>query len=149
MTIQQLEHGSHVLDFTDISSALGWMHKAYFYPVNERGHDTVARWLGWTLISNEAYLYFHHAKGTENIIADSLARDFNISDQSLTKISTPFYHLSQQHHSTSNCHIERLSPGYFHYQHPRHDQGNQQIYCNQEVWQLGKVVHISQTNRNH
>ena len=34
MTILQLGQGSHILAFTDSSSALGWMHKAYFDPVN-------------------------------------------------------------------------------------------------------------------
>ena len=28
MNIQKLGHGSHILAFTDRSSALGWMHKA-------------------------------------------------------------------------------------------------------------------------
>ena len=52
MTIHQLGHGDHVLSFMDSSSALVWMHKASFDPVNEGGHDMVARWLDWTLISN-------------------------------------------------------------------------------------------------
>ena len=43
MTIQQLGHGDHILAFTDISSSLSWMHKSSFEPVNEGGHDTVAR----------------------------------------------------------------------------------------------------------
>ena len=45
----------------------------------------VAQWMGWTLVSNEAFLYSQHIKVTENIIVESLSRDFNISDQSLTK----------------------------------------------------------------
>ena len=114
MTIQQLGYGSHVPAFTNSSSALGWMHKLSFDPVNKEGHDTVAQWLGWTLVSNNSYLYSQHIKGTKNTIADSLSRDFNISYQSLTKKSNPFYHLRQRHHSTSNCHPEILSPGYFH-----------------------------------
>ena len=85
MTIHQLEHVSHVLAFMDSSSALGWMHKASFDPVNKGGHDTVAGWMGWTLVSNEASLYSQHIKGTENIIVESLSRNFNISYQSLKK----------------------------------------------------------------
>ena len=68
MTIQQPRHGNHVLAFTDISSAFGWMHKASFDPVNKGGHDTVAQWLGWTIFSNMASLYYQKIKGTENII---------------------------------------------------------------------------------
>ena len=99
MTIQQLGHGSHVLELTDVSSALGWMKKVSFGPVNKVGHDTVERWMGWTFVSNKESLYSQHIKGTKNIIADSLSRDFNISDQSLTKVSTQFYHLRQRHQS--------------------------------------------------
>ena len=33
-TILKLVQGSHILSFTDSSSALGWMHKASFDPVN-------------------------------------------------------------------------------------------------------------------
>ena len=62
------------------------MHKASFDPVNAESYDSVARWLGCTLVSNETPLYSQHIKGTENIIADSLSRDFHKSDQTLTNI---------------------------------------------------------------
>ena len=61
------------------------MHKASFDPVNVKSHDVVERWFGWTLVSNETYLYSKYIKGTEKIIADSLSRDFHRSDQTLTK----------------------------------------------------------------
>ena len=86
MTILQLGQRSHILEFTDSLSALGWMHKAYFDPVNTESHNAVARWLGWTLVNNKTYLYSQHIKGTENIIADSLSMDFHKSDQTLTNI---------------------------------------------------------------
>ena len=69
MTILQLGQGSHILTFTDSSSALGWMHKASFDPVNAESHDAVARCLIWKLISHEKSLYSQHIKGTEKIIA--------------------------------------------------------------------------------
>ena len=47
-----MEQGSHILALTDNSSALGWMYKASFDPVNVESHNAVARWLGWTLVSN-------------------------------------------------------------------------------------------------
>ena len=34
MTILQLGQGSNIMAFTDSSSALGWMHKTSFDPVN-------------------------------------------------------------------------------------------------------------------
>ena len=85
MNILQMVQGSHILAFTDSYSALGWMHKEFFYPVNSESHDAVARWIEWTLFSNEIFLYLQHIKGTGNIIADSLSRDFLRSDQTLTK----------------------------------------------------------------
>ena len=68
MTILQLGHGSQILELTDSSSMLVWMHKALFDPVNAESHDAVAPWLGWTLVINEKYLYSKQIKGTENII---------------------------------------------------------------------------------
>ena len=62
MTILKMVQGSHILVFTDSSSALGWMHKVSFDPVNTESRDAVARWLGWTLVSNEASLYSQHIK---------------------------------------------------------------------------------------
>ena len=55
--ILQMVQGSHILAFIDSSSALGWIHKAYFDPVKVESHDIVARRLGWTLVSQ-------HIKGT-------------------------------------------------------------------------------------
>ena len=45
ITMQQLVKGYHILAFTDSSSALGWIHKASFEPVEEEPHGTVYRWL--------------------------------------------------------------------------------------------------------
>ena len=102
-TILQRGQGSHILAFTDSSSALGWMHKVSFDQVNAESHDAVARWLGCTLVSNEISLYSQHMRRTENIIADSLSRDFHRTYQTLTKnVSTKSYHNRQRHCSTSN-----------------------------------------------
>ena len=75
---------SQILELTDSSSALGWMHKASLYPVNEESHNTVSRWLERTLVSKYTSLYLQQIKGTEHIIANPLSRDFHRSDQTLT-----------------------------------------------------------------
>ena len=85
MTILQMGQVSHTFEFTDNSSALGWMHKASFDPLNSEYLDAVELWLEWKLVSNKTPLYSQHIKGTKNIIADSLSRDFHRSDQTLTK----------------------------------------------------------------
>ena len=64
MTILQVWQGSQILAFTNSSSALGWIHKASFDPVNAESHNPLARWLGWTLVSNETSLYSQHIKVT-------------------------------------------------------------------------------------
>ena len=64
MTILQMGQGSHILAFTYSSSALGWMHKAPFYPVKVEPHDAVAHWLVWTLVSKETSIYSQHIKIT-------------------------------------------------------------------------------------
>ena len=104
ITILQLGQGSHILAFTDSSSALGWMHKASFDPLNAKSHDAVAQWLGWTLISHETCLYSQHIKGTENIISDSLSRDLHKSNQTLTNIFNQI--LPQQ--TAASFHIKQL-----------------------------------------
>ena len=83
--ILKMEQGSHILAFTDSSSTLGGMHKAYLDSVNSESHDAVARWIGCTLVSNDTCINSQHIKGTEKIIADSLSRDFHRSDQTLPK----------------------------------------------------------------
>ena len=85
MTILQMGQGSHILSLTDSSSALGWMHTESFDPVKSESNDAVARWLAWTIVSNKKSLYSQHIKGTENVAADSLSRDFYRSYQTLTK----------------------------------------------------------------
>ena len=64
MTILKMVQGSHILESTDSSNALGWMHKAYFDPVNVESHNAVACKLGWTFVSNETSLYSQRIKET-------------------------------------------------------------------------------------
>ena len=112
MTILQLGHGSQILELTDSSSMLVWMHKALFDPLNAESHDAISLWLVWTLVSIETSLYSQHIKGTENIIADYLSRDLHMSDQTLKNVSTESCHHRQWHSYTSNSHPEMLSPIY-------------------------------------
>ena len=73
--------------------------------VNTESHNSVTRWLVWTLFSHETSLYSQHIKGTENIIADSLSRDFHKSYQTLTNIFNQI--LPQQ--TAASFHIKQLS----------------------------------------
>ena len=46
MTILQMGKGSQILELTDNSGSLGWMHKESFDPMNAESQDVVAFWLG-------------------------------------------------------------------------------------------------------
>jgi hypothetical protein len=72
------------LSFTDSSSALGWLYHSTFNPVNQPQHDKVARYFATTLFEADATLHPVHIPGKANIIADSLSRDFHVTDDALT-----------------------------------------------------------------
>ena len=83
MTTRHQKEHQHILAFTDTSSALEWLHKAYFLN-SQKAHNGVARYLAKLLVRKESNLYSQHIKGTHNFIADSLARDHHISTDQLT-----------------------------------------------------------------
>ena len=85
MTLKQIGQGSHILAFTDNYSALGWVYKESFDPLNSESSNTIALWFVWALISKYTSLYSQDIEGTGKIISDSLSRAFHISDQILTK----------------------------------------------------------------
>ena len=87
-----------ILAFTDNSSALCWLLRSNFDPVKEQPHDKVSRDLAWFCMDRNVSLFAQHIKGINNIIADSLSRDFHLSDIDLTNILCS--HLPLQHQST-------------------------------------------------
>ena len=72
--------GQTILNFTNKSSALGWLYKASFNPVTHASHSVVARHLARMVLENNATLYSQHIKGKKNVIADSLSRNMNLPD---------------------------------------------------------------------
>ena len=72
------------LCLTDSSSALGWLYKSNFNPESHIEHDAVARNLADLMLTSETTLYSQHIRGSQNIIADCLSRDFRLSDKHLT-----------------------------------------------------------------
>ena len=89
----------------DGSSAQGWIQKSSFDPFREEPHDKVAIWFGWTLIIKKVYLYSHHIKLTNNIIEDSLSREFHPSDKSFINI---FKHILPLH-AAESFHIKIMT----------------------------------------
>ena len=83
--------GRTILNFTDNSSALGWLYKASFNPVTHAAHDTVARHLATLLLKHDATLYSQHIKGSQNIVADSLSRDLHLPNNVLLPLLTSVF----------------------------------------------------------
>ena len=76
---------------TDNSSAVGWLYKSSFNPKTHSLHDNVARKLARILLDTESCISSQHTPGKNNIIADSLSRDFHIEDKQLTFILKSIY----------------------------------------------------------
>jgi len=71
---------------TDNSSAVGWLYKSSFNPKTHFLHDNVARKLATILLETKSCISSQHTPGKNNIIADSLSRDFHINNKQLTFI---------------------------------------------------------------
>jgi hypothetical protein len=89
MSLQEDNHNCshpHILAFTDNSSAMGWLYHSTFNPVKNQQHDKIARYLAHLLFINEATIYPEHIPGKNNSIADSLSRDFQLSNDNLISL---------------------------------------------------------------
>ena len=75
--------GLKIMNWTDSSSALGWLHHSTFNPVTHPVHDTIARHLANILLDHDSTLYSQHVAGKQNAIADSLSRDTHIPETHL------------------------------------------------------------------
>ena len=64
---------------TDNSCAIGWLFKANFDPQNQQRHDAIARKMARILLDSDSALKPQHIPGDENVITDSLSRDFHLS----------------------------------------------------------------------
>ena len=65
-------------------------------------HDTVARHLARLQLDNDSALYSQHIKGSCNVIADMLSRDFHLSNNQLTIIFIAIF--PEQVHSNFKIH---------------------------------------------
>ena len=75
-----------ILELSDSSSALSWLRKSSFMGVDKEGHLCLARHLALLLLNQKAVLYSQHIAGILNVVADSLSRDFHLSNSALTYV---------------------------------------------------------------
>jgi hypothetical protein len=72
-----------VLSLGDSSSTTSWLHKSNHDPASSPVHNAISRWHAGNLITFDACDYSQHIAGSENWVADSLSRDFHLTDAKL------------------------------------------------------------------
>ena len=69
---------------TDSSCCLGWIYKSNFQTIDHSFHSDIAELLATLFMEAQSTIFSQHFKGIWNVIADSLSRDFHLSDSQLT-----------------------------------------------------------------
>jgi hypothetical protein len=72
-----------LLSIGDSTSAAGWLQKSNFDPNCHPIHAEVAREHAREIMKNNACDYSQHIPGVTNVVADSLSRDFHLSNKQL------------------------------------------------------------------
>ena len=83
---------TRILAITDSTSALGWLHRASFDPGSQGCLDQVARRLATMVFSSGSSLCGIHVKGSSNVLADSLSRDFHLANEVLDLTFTSLFY---------------------------------------------------------
>jgi len=74
-----------ILSQSDSTSATGWLRKSNFYDSEDSSIQLVtSRQLATLILNSKSCLYSPWFPGGENLIADSLSRDFHLSDSDLS-----------------------------------------------------------------
>ena len=72
----------------DNTATISWINRNRFDPKESPAHDFVCRAIGELLLTSGSSLETEHISGEDNIIADSLSRDTNLSPDSHTSFLT-------------------------------------------------------------
>ena len=75
-----------ILSILDSTSAIGWLHKSSFDEATHSQHAHLARQFATTMLDHHASLFSQHIAGSNNIVADSLSRDFHIDSHTLSAL---------------------------------------------------------------
>jgi len=76
------------LDWSDSTSAVGWLRKSNFDTDEQPVHNAVARYHARHMMGLKACNYSQHMPGRDNIVTDCLSRDFHLSDAQLIAMLT-------------------------------------------------------------
>ena len=94
-------HPCH-LNVTDSTTTMGWLRKSNFEEEERPIHQEISRWHARNTMSRDACNYSQHFPGKMNVVADSLSRDFHLSNGELIAMLTSI------HPSFSPAHIKIL-----------------------------------------
>ena len=78
-----LSPSSCVLNKTDSTSAMGWLRKSNHDPGDTPIHNNITGFHASNTMERNACNYSQHLPGVLNVVADSLSRDFHLSDNQL------------------------------------------------------------------
>ena len=73
-----------IIFLTENSSCVGWIHKSNFVSIDHAFHASVAENLASNFLHQNATIYSQHFRGIWNAVANSLLRDFHLSNSQLT-----------------------------------------------------------------
>ena len=80
-----------VLNMTDSTSAMGWIRKSNHDPEDAPLHSEISRFHATNMMSKNACNYSQHLPGKKNVVADSLSRDFHLSDGQIVSMLTSLH----------------------------------------------------------
>ena len=77
-----------MLNMTDSSTAMGWLHKSNHDPDNAPVHNEVAKSDAENMLRRHACNYSQHLSGVKNVVAECCSRDFHLSNKGLVAMLT-------------------------------------------------------------
>ena len=79
------------LNRSDSTSTVGWLRKSNHDPDERPIHNEIARFHARDIMSHDACNYSQHLPGKENVVTDSLSRDFHFSNEQIIAMLTSLH----------------------------------------------------------
>ena len=80
-----------ILNRSDSSSTVGWLRLSNHDPLDAPVHNEVARYHARNMMARNACNYSQHLPGKLNVVADSLSRDFHLSNDQIIAMLTSLH----------------------------------------------------------
>ena len=79
------------LGVSDSTTTVGWLRKSNFDEDERPIHNEVARWQARNTMERDGCNYSQHLPGVMNVVADSLSRDFHLSNEQIFAMLTSIH----------------------------------------------------------